>query len=538
MFKTRFISMLVLLAAVATGAWADTTVTWTASDMSGIYIDFLDGEAYNNTIKGITVTSSGGGGAGASWESTDIQNSGSTTITFTSSVGNIKSIAITAEDIEMSSIPSGWTTDYSTLSWSGVASSTVSLPLSGGTDISEISGIVFTIEPPTVAVTGVTLAPTSATLTLGETETVTLIPTVLPGDATDKSVTWSSSNEAVATVTDGVVTAVAAGTATITVTTTDGAKTATCAVTVAAPAASTYTVTLKEGTEDATSWTIAPAEATTTGVEAGTEVKATYGGMKKVKSVKAVKKAKPAATVTTAPTAKTGVKAGEDVAIVNEGAAEGGTMMYMVNATQPASTDGFSATVPTAEGLTAGTYYVWYYVKADDSHTDSEISASGIEVTIAAATPTLSLTSPAVGQVIGDDGKNYDYASLPGGVTAVAKICYVSGSNGLALALADEGQMNWSTAISTCAAHTPAFTGGTWKLATQDEWNNMISGAGSYTALRDGFTSVGGSNLESDLYWSSSERNASLARYYSFFNGSWSITNKDSDNQVRACLAF
>ncbi len=52
-----------------------------------------------------------------------------------------------------------------------------------------------------------------------------------------------------------------------------------------------------------------------------------------------------------------------------------------------------------------------------------------------AATPTLSLTSPAVGQVIGDDGKNYDYASLPGGVTAVAKICYVSGSNGLALAL-------------------------------------------------------------------------------------------------------
>ena len=62
------------------------------------------------------------------------------------------------------------------------------------------------------------------------------------------------------------------------------------AETTTAPAASTYTVTLKEGTEDATSWTIAPAEATTTGVAAGTEVKATYGGVKKVKSVKAVKK--------------------------------------------------------------------------------------------------------------------------------------------------------------------------------------------------------------------------------------------------------
>ena len=155
------------------------------------------------------------------------------------------------------------------------------------------------------------------------------------------------------------------------------------------------------------------------------------------------------------------------------------------------------------------------------------------------AAPTLSLTSPAVGQVIGDDGKNYDYASLPGGVTAVAKICYVSGSNGLALALADEGQMNWSTAISTCAAHTPAFTGGTWKLASKDEWDNMINVAG-FATLRDGFTSVGGSNLqESGLYWSSTERNASYARYYSFYAGSWSIDNKDNGNiRVRACLEF
>ena len=145
--KQKLLSILALLLMAVTGAWADTTVTWTASDMSGIYIDFWDGEANNNTIKGITVTSSGGGGAGDGWERTDINlYGGSTTITFTSSVGKIKSIAITAEDIMMSSTPSGWTTDYSTLSWSGVASSTVSLPLSGGTDISDISEIVFTIE--------------------------------------------------------------------------------------------------------------------------------------------------------------------------------------------------------------------------------------------------------------------------------------------------------------------------------------------------------------------------------------------------------
>ena len=163
-----------------------------------------------------------------------------------------------------------------------------------------------------------------------------------------------------------------------------------------------------------------------------------------------------------------------------------------------------------------------------------------ISRSVAPAGPALNLTSPAVGQVIGDDGKNYDYASLPGGVTAVAKICYVSGSNGLALALADEGQMNWSTAISTCAAHTPAFTGGTWKLASKDEWDNMINVAG-FATLRDGFTSVGGSDLGSDVYWSSTENEISPdnAWLFDFSDGDWYENSIDDDFPlVRACLAF
>ncbi len=65
------------------------------------------------------------------------------------------------------------------------------------------------------------------------------------------------------------------------------------AVVTGAVAQETYKVSVKEGTEDATNWTITPAEATTTGVAAGTEVKATYSGTKRVKSVKAVKKPKP-----------------------------------------------------------------------------------------------------------------------------------------------------------------------------------------------------------------------------------------------------
>jgi len=82
----------------------------------------------------------------------------------------------------------------------------------------------------TTAVTGVTLSPTMLSLKVGNSQALTA--TVAPDNATNKAVTWSSSNTAIATVTDGTVTAVAEGTATITVTTADGNKTATCAVTV------------------------------------------------------------------------------------------------------------------------------------------------------------------------------------------------------------------------------------------------------------------------------------------------------------------
>lgn len=85
-------------------------------------------------------------------------------------------------------------------------------------------------EPKEVKVTGVTISPN--TLSLQEGTTGTLTATVTPGNATIASVSWSSSNEAVATVESGVVTAVAEGTATITVKTDEGGFTATCEVTV------------------------------------------------------------------------------------------------------------------------------------------------------------------------------------------------------------------------------------------------------------------------------------------------------------------
>ena len=129
------------------------------------------------------------------------------------------------------------------------------------------------------------------------------------------------------------------------------------------------------------------------------------------------------------------------------------------------------------------------------------------------------VVDPVVGQIIGSDGKNYDSnATLPDGVTKVAVIAYVGNTHGLAIALADEGSMNWSTAKSTCEGKT-AITGAKWCLPSQDQWKQMFKAnggnEGSYTGLNTTITTAGGTTLqEVDAYWSSSEssRRRSLPR--------------------------
>ncbi len=122
-----------------------------------------------------------------------------------------------------------------------------------------------TVQKGVVAVTEVTLSQTS--LTLDEGESATLTATVLPADATDKTVTWSSSNSSVATVSGGVVTAVGEGTATITASA--GGKTAQCTVTVnkkiievTEVSLSQTSLTLDEGESATLTATVLPADAT------------------------------------------------------------------------------------------------------------------------------------------------------------------------------------------------------------------------------------------------------------------------------------
>ena len=119
------------------------------------------------------------------------------------------------------------------------------------------------VSPAPVAANGVTLTPDKTTLNVGEKQTLTA--TVLPADATNKTVTWASSDPAVATVENGVVTAVGKGTATITVTTANGGYTATCEVTVKLPVSAvtlseTSTALVVDDTKQLTA-TVAPANA-------------------------------------------------------------------------------------------------------------------------------------------------------------------------------------------------------------------------------------------------------------------------------------
>ena len=92
-----------------------------------------------------------------------------------------------------------------------------------------------------VAVTGITLDKTAAEVEVGK--TVTLTATIEPANATNKKVTWTSSDDTKVTVSNGVVTGVAEGTVTITATTADGGKTAQCTVTVKPSTMTKYVLT-------------------------------------------------------------------------------------------------------------------------------------------------------------------------------------------------------------------------------------------------------------------------------------------------------
>ena len=206
----------------------NTSVTYKAPPMYTVTIPAaveLGDAAVTKNISADNVTLEGGKQIKVVLESATYTNSGST---FSAKNGeSVVKYSITAD----SAIGIGDTVATFTADGEKELSFTVTdksgITVAG--DHTETLTFKISVEDSTVPVTGVTLNKTALELNAGG-AAETLTATVEPDTATDKNVTWSSSNTSVATVANGVVTPVAAGTATITATA--GGKTATCNVTV------------------------------------------------------------------------------------------------------------------------------------------------------------------------------------------------------------------------------------------------------------------------------------------------------------------
>ena len=106
------------------------------------------------------------------------------------------------------------------------------------------------------------------------------------------------------------------------------------------------------------------------------------------------------ATLATLPAAAEGVVEGTDADLLTPDTSNDGTLVYAIGqSSTEAPASGWSETIPTTEGLEAGTYYVWYKVVGDAEHSDSE--PQSIEVTVAEAPARLAVT-------IDDAGKDTD----------------------------------------------------------------------------------------------------------------------------------
>lgn len=139
------------------------------------------------------------------------------------------------------------TLQTATLNWTGLSQVSIDFNAGSNNSYGMLDDFIVSSSTSSTPVASVSLAPSTLSVAAGSTGSLTA--TVLPANATNKSVNYTSSSTAIATVNaSGVVTGVAAGNATITVTTIDGAKIATAAVTVTANNVAVTGVTLAPST--------------------------------------------------------------------------------------------------------------------------------------------------------------------------------------------------------------------------------------------------------------------------------------------------
>ena len=193
--------------------------------------------------------------------------------------GDVTTLTVTVQPTEATNQKVSWSSDkeeVATVDGDGkvtavaAGTATITVTTEDGGKTASCKVTVTEKEAESVPVESVSL--NMATLELTEGETAELEVSIVPDEATNKTVIWSSDNEEVATVDEnGKVTAVAAGTAMITVVTEDGEKMAGCEVTVTAAKEESVSVNsvnlnnaeleLKEGESETLTATVAPEEA-------------------------------------------------------------------------------------------------------------------------------------------------------------------------------------------------------------------------------------------------------------------------------------
>ena len=255
-----------LTATVAPENATDKTVTWSSSDAT---IASVDQTGKVTAVKSgkATITAAAG------------EKSVTCEVTITTPVQSV-SLDLTTVSLEEGQTTTLMATispndaDEQKVTWSTSNSATATVANGVVTAVAEGTAVIkasaggkeasctVTVKKGVVAVTSVTLNKTTLPLTKGQSETLTA--TVTPDNATDKTVTWSSSDATIASVDQtGKVTAVKSGKATITAAA--GEKSATCEVTVTTPVQSVSldrtTVSLEEGQTTTLTATISPNDA-------------------------------------------------------------------------------------------------------------------------------------------------------------------------------------------------------------------------------------------------------------------------------------
>ena len=276
--------------------------------------------------------------------------------------------------------------------------------------------------------------------------------------------------------------------------------------------------------------------------------------------------AKTAATCT-APTAKNLTYSGSAQDLVNAGGATGGTMYYYVttNNVKPDKSNLTSTSIP--KKTNAGTYYVWYYVKGDDNHSDTDVKGP-VTVTIGKKTVsdwsinptsmTLSTTGTKTGTITVNygSGSSSDHGTVNWSSNATGKATV---SNGTVTAVAD-GSATITVTIN--AGNNYTYSGSKQCSVTVqaghksgdivDDGNNIKV----YTSETGGFT-ISKSNTQTSMVWSNTASwgskdqwtaifsalggngygvlntavsNAGISGWNTMSGGYWSCTEDDSDS--------